>query len=253
MAETIIHGNQNTTKLINALKSSSMQYPVLNKDQERELIEKYRNDRDRLNFLLFMHNIRTVFSQAKAYITKTDDFDSLVQNGMLGLAEAVRRFDIDRDIKFCTYANTWVHKYLSMPYYTAQFKLDMKTVSMNAPSQASDSDDAAADDTLENCIQNFIDPSVSPVIKTVESEISANEQSEICGDLYAWMDSDTSLSATDRAVFREIFVDREKTRNIAEKYKLDMNAVSEIKHRILGKCRDMLERRYSITSYGDIG
>lgn len=83
------------------------------------MIQENLHDRDRLNFLLFMHNVRTVFSQAKAYMSKTNDFDSLVQNGMLGLAEAVRRFDPSRDVKFCTYANTWVHKYLSMPYYTS--------------------------------------------------------------------------------------------------------------------------------------
>ena len=110
MADSIICGNQNTTKLINQLKASSTQYPVLNKKQEREMIEQNRNNRDRLNFLLFMHNIRTVFNQAKAYVSKTNDFDALVQNGMMGLGEAARRFDIDRDIKFCTYATIWVKK-----------------------------------------------------------------------------------------------------------------------------------------------
>lgn len=42
------------------------------------MINKYRNDRDKLNYLLFMHNIRTVFNQAKFYMSRTDDYDSLV-------------------------------------------------------------------------------------------------------------------------------------------------------------------------------
>jgi len=252
MAESIIRGNQNTTRLINQLKSSSVQYPVLTKEQEREMIRKYKDNREKLNFLLFMHNIRTVFNQAKAYMSKTSDYDSLVQNGMLGLAEAVKRFDTSRDIKFCTYANTWVHKYLSMPYYTAQFRLDMRTVSMNAPTQTADGD-GSAEDTLENCIQNIMDPTSWKEDFSVENQISANERAEICDDLYGWMDSDTSLSATDKAVFREIFVDHEKTRDIAERYKMDASDVAEIKHRILGMCRNRLERKYAITSYADIG
>jgi len=251
MGEPMIRGNQNTTRLINQLKSSSVQYPVLTKEQEREMIEKHKDDRERLNFLLFMHNVRTVFNQAKAYMSKTSDYDSLVQNGMLGLAEAVRRFDTSRNIKFCTYANTWVHKYLSMPYYTAQFKLDTKTVSMNAPTQSHDGD--GADETLENCIQNIMDSSAWKEDFSVESQISAIERAEICDDLYGWMDSDTSLSATDKAVFREIFVDREKTRDIAERHKMDASDVAEIKHRILGMCKARLERKYAITSYADIG
>ena len=255
MAEPIIRGNQNTTKLINYLKNSCKQYPILNKDQEREMIEKYRNDRDKLNYLLFMHNVRTVFSQARSYISKTNDFDSLVQNGMLGLAEATRRFDLDRGIKFSTVATTWVHKYLSMPYYTAQFKLDMNTVSMNSPSLASDNQDGAcsAEDTLENCIQNMIDPAaIVQQPKPIENQISSDEQSEICSELYDWMIADTSLSAIDKAVFNDIFIEHEKTKIIAEKYNLDSSAISEIKRRILGKMKDRLAHRYSIKSYSDL-
>lgn len=251
MAEPLIRGNQNTTKLINYLKSSTRQYPILSKEQEREMIEKHRGDREELNRLLFMHNIRTVFNQAKAYMSKTDDYDSLVQNGMLGLAEAAKRFDLDRDIKFCTYANTWVHKYLSMPYYTAQFKLDMNTVSMNAPA-APDADGGSADDTFENCVMKMADPTVEEQVKSVESQVSADEQASICEDLYSRMAADASLSAVDKAVFADMFIDHEKPRCVAEKYGLGMSDVSEIKRRILGKFRDILEQKYSITSYSDL-
>ena len=83
------------------------------------MIEKYKDDRDRLNHLLFMHNIRIVFNMAKTYMSKTNDYDSLVQNGMQGLAEAARRFKVDKNIKFCTYATIWVKKYMTMYYYSA--------------------------------------------------------------------------------------------------------------------------------------
>ena len=38
--------NVNTTKLINQIKSSQDQYPILSKNEERELIAQYRDNRD---------------------------------------------------------------------------------------------------------------------------------------------------------------------------------------------------------------
>ena len=70
--------NVNTTKLINDIKNAKNQYPVLSKEEERELIEKYRNDRPELNRLLCLHNVKMVFSMARSFVTKTRDFDSLV-------------------------------------------------------------------------------------------------------------------------------------------------------------------------------
>ncbi len=83
------------------------------------MIEKYRNDRETLNHLLFMHNIRIVFNMAKRYMSGVDDYDTLVQNGMEGLAKACVRFDIDRNIKFCTLASIWVRKHMTMYYHSA--------------------------------------------------------------------------------------------------------------------------------------
>ena len=50
--------NVNTTKLINQIKTSQEQYPILSKEEERELIETYRNNREELNRRLCLHNIK---------------------------------------------------------------------------------------------------------------------------------------------------------------------------------------------------
>ena len=103
MVNSIIKGNQNTTKLIAELKKAASQYKTLSKDEEAKMIEDNKHDREKLNDLLFMHNIRIVFNIAKKYMSKTDDFDSMVQDGMLGLAIAANNFDISRGTKFITY------------------------------------------------------------------------------------------------------------------------------------------------------
>ena len=76
----VIAGNQNTTLLLNQLKAAKDQYPNLSKDEERAIIKKYKKNRKELNRLLFMHNIKLVFNMAKKYMSKTNDFDGLVQD-----------------------------------------------------------------------------------------------------------------------------------------------------------------------------
>lgn len=254
MSDIIIKNNQNTTKLINELKRSAKQYKCLSKTEERNMINKFRDDREKLNHLLFMHNIRTVFNIAKSYISKTNDFDSLVQNGMMGLAVACHRFDINRDIKFCTYATSWVRKYMTMQYYTSQFKLDTHTVSINSPGSFADTSDTAltADETFENCVDKYLDPTTNTIIKPIENQLSSDEQIDICNYLYSVVNNDNSLSATDKKVFMEIFVDKNKTRDIAERYNINTTDVSEIKYRVLGKLKKVLFTKYGISKFSDI-
>ena len=76
------------------------------------MIAKYKGNREKLNELLVMHNIKFVFTVAKKYMSKTRDFDGLVQEGLKGLAEAAARFDIDRGNKFITYAGWWIRKFM---------------------------------------------------------------------------------------------------------------------------------------------
>ena len=245
-----IQGNQNTTKLLNFLKRSPKQYPCLTKEQEQKLIEEHRHDRVELNRLLFMHNVRMVFSMAPKYVSKYRDFDTVVQDGMVGLGEAAKRFKIEKDIKFCTYAMIWVKKYMSGYYYTRQYqKIDSVSVSLSSPTRADDGD---GDQTLEGVIQSYIDPSVDSRRNAIERQLSADECAEICEDLYGQLREDSSLSATEKAVFTDLFVEREKARDVAEKFGLDSDQISAIRRKVLDKFKDILVRDYEIDSYSDI-
>lgn len=247
---TALRGNQNTTRLLNYLKSSPKQYPCLTKEEEREMIRENAGDRQRLNKLLFMHNIRMVFSMAGRYVSKHRDFDTVVQDGMVGLATAAQRFEPEKNIKFCTYAMIWVKKYMSGYYYTNQFrKIDSQTVSLSSPASASSDE---GDQPFEAVVQNYMDPSLATRAGDIDCALSADERSEICADLYARLTDDASLSATEKAVFTDMFVEREKTRDIAEKYKLGSDQISEIKHKILRKFKDILATGYSVTSMADL-
>lgn len=249
--ESIIHGNQNTTDLCNRLKAAEKQYPTLSKAEEKALIKKYKKDRDTLNKLLFMHNIRIVFNIAKKYVAKTNDFDSLVQDGMLGLGEAVRRFDIKKDIKFITYATIWVRKYILMNFYGKQVEVDKRSSSLNAAIDNSLKSNNGNEVTFENFVNDYIDPSCYQP-KSITEEISSLEQSDICKNLLNHMNNDTSLSSTDKSVFIDLFYNREKPRDIADKYKISMPEVNDIKKKILGMFKNILHTEYDVNSYADV-
>ena len=247
----VIAGNQNTTLLLNQLKAAKDQYPNLSKDEERAMIKKYKKNRKELNKLLFMHNIKLVFNMAKKYMSKTNDFDSLVQDGMIGLGEAVNRFDIKKNIKFCTYAYIWIKKYMTMNFYGKQVEIDKRSMSLDMPSLCTSRSSGGNDVTLENYVNEYIEPTCNSV-KTISEELSANEQKEICKSLMDELEQDNSLSATDKAMFIDMFYNREKTRDIANKYGVTPADVNNVKGLVLSKFRDILNHTMNITSYSQL-
>ena len=252
MVNSVIRGNQNTTKLINELKKAAKQYPTLSKKQEEDLIKKYENDRDTLNNLLYMHNIRLVFNIAKKYTSKTDDFDSLVQDGMLGLAIATKNFDVTRGVKFITYATPWVRKKILERFYCKANEILKRSVSINAPAMQSNSkiNDSNESD-LESYVNDYIDPSVSS-IKTFRQQLSINEQNKLCADLYQTLENDSSISEKEKNIFTDLFYNRERAKDIQRIYGVTSKDISIIKEKVLKNMKNHLKTQYGINSFSDI-
>ena len=245
MVNAIIKGNQNTTKLIAELKKASKQFPPLKKNQEIELIKKYEDDREKLNNSLFMHNIRLVFNIAKKYISRTDDFDSMIQDGMLGLAIAAENFDTTRGIKFITYATPWIKKKVLERFYNKANEVIKRSVSLNSttPSSTCKSNSTNDDHEFESYINDYLDPSVS-LISNMRYDIAQIEQTQLCADLYNQLENDTSLSSTEKKIFVDIFYNKEKTRDISRKYNLETKDIAVIKTKILNKVGSFISWRF---------
>lgn len=247
-----IQGNDNTTILANQLKNAEKQYPVLSKKQEQALIEKYKDDRDTLNNLLIMHNAKVVFNIAKKYKSKTDDFDSLIHDGFVGLAEAAKRFDITKNIKFLTYAYIWVRKYILAGFYAKNIEVDKASISLDAFTAHYQSKATENSVELIDYVNNYIDPCYTGIID-IDDDLSAHEQTELCSNLLNDLNNDSSLSSLDKDVFIDIFYNREKTADIADKYDITRAEVNNIKHRVLTKCKNLLKTNYNITSFAQLG
>ncbi len=86
--------------------------PLLTSDQEKELAKRLeRGDPEAKNEFI-RANLRLVVSIAKRYVNRTPNLSilDLIQEGNIGLARAVDKFDYRRGFKFSTYATWWIRQ-----------------------------------------------------------------------------------------------------------------------------------------------
>jgi RNA polymerase sigma-32 factor len=88
-------------------------YPVLSPEEERELTLAYYERQDpRAARKLVIHNLRLVVKLAYRYRRAWASVLDLIQEGNVGLVEAVQRFDPFKGAKFSTYATFWIRAYM---------------------------------------------------------------------------------------------------------------------------------------------
>src|SRR4051812_19865690 len=79
--------------------------------EERELATRIKSTRDEAAVRQLVEgNLRFVVSYAKRYRGLGVPFLDLIHEGNLGLMEAARRFDPDRNVKFISYAVWWIRQ-----------------------------------------------------------------------------------------------------------------------------------------------
>lgn len=88
-------------------------FPVLSIEEERELAERVSKHNDPVAARkLIVHNLRLVVKMAYKYRRTWASVLDLIQEGNIGLVEAVGRFDPFRGARFSTYASYWIRAYM---------------------------------------------------------------------------------------------------------------------------------------------
>ena len=78
--------------------------PVLSNEEKAELFVKIKQgDKDALSKYIY-GNLRLVLSVVQRFNNRGESVDDIFQVGCIGLIKAIRNFDIDRGVKFSTYA-----------------------------------------------------------------------------------------------------------------------------------------------------
>lgn len=106
--------------------------PLLQGEEEKELARRaQRGDRNALQKMIEC-NLRFVIKIAKKYRKSGLPFMDLINEGNLGLIEAARRFDPERNVKFTSYAVWWIRQ--SILHYLSQstqaFRISPKTANI---------------------------------------------------------------------------------------------------------------------------
>lgn len=97
-----------STNLPKILFNDSPSEP-LTQETERELVRRYQQHKDlEARRILIESNLRFVIKTAFGYKNKGMSVKDLVQEGNLGLIEALDRFDLTKNCRLITYASWWI-------------------------------------------------------------------------------------------------------------------------------------------------
>lgn len=87
----------------------AMSAPILSIEREKELTQAWCEDGDeRALAELTEAHMRMAVSTAIKFRGYGLPLGDLIQEGAIGLLEAAKRFDCDREVRFCTYAGWWI-------------------------------------------------------------------------------------------------------------------------------------------------
>jgi RNA polymerase sigma-32 factor len=88
-------------------------FPLLSREEEAVIARRYVKDRDPEDaYRLVTANLRLVVKLAFEFARATKNVLDLIQEGNVGLMEAVKNFDPEHGIRFPSYAVWWVRAYI---------------------------------------------------------------------------------------------------------------------------------------------
>jgi len=88
-------------------------YPFLSKEEELQLVHEFQSTGNREAAIkLILSNLRVGVAIAREYKHSHVDTLDLIQEGNVGLMQAIRKFDPTKGVRFYSYAAWWVRAYI---------------------------------------------------------------------------------------------------------------------------------------------
>lgn len=114
--------------MINVYYREIRKYQPLTKEQEQQLTRLVKHGDEQARKTLIEHNLRLVTHIAQAYYHSGVELLDLIQEGNIGLIEAVDRFDPELGYQFSTFAVWWIRKMILL-----YLDKDEDTISLDLP------------------------------------------------------------------------------------------------------------------------
>ena len=101
--------NFDDTNEMKSFVKKAMSIPLLEEGHEKQLAKKWtRNKDEKALHELTQSHIRLVIAFAVKYKNYGLNLSDLIQEGNIGLMKAAERFEIEKDVRFSTYAGWWI-------------------------------------------------------------------------------------------------------------------------------------------------
>ncbi|AGC47757.1 RNA polymerase sigma-E factor [Myxococcus stipitatus DSM 14675] len=98
---------------LQAYMAEVQRHPLLSREEELALSRQYRDTQDvRTAYRLVASNLRLVVKLAHEYHRNPLSLLDLVQEGNIGLMQAVKKYDPERGVKLSSYAAWWIRAYI---------------------------------------------------------------------------------------------------------------------------------------------
>ena len=95
---------------------------LLAQADEHALFARYQAGERALEDRLVRSQLRLVVHLARKYRVRSQDLEDLVQQGAMGVVEAVRHFEVERGVRLSSYAAWWIRAY-QLRYVMANHRL----------------------------------------------------------------------------------------------------------------------------------
>ena len=102
--------NAQTSSILDIYFRDIGRFPLLRADEEQSLARDMHNGEDRARERLIVSNLRLVAKIAQEYTDVGLPLMDLIQEGNVGLIQAVDRFDPERGFRLSTYASWWIRR-----------------------------------------------------------------------------------------------------------------------------------------------
>lgn len=93
--------------------SEISRYNILTPEEEKEIAEHYRDHQDKESAQkLILSNLRLVVKIAMEYKAAYKNLMDLIQEGNMGLMRAVDKYDLEKNVRFSSYASWWIRAFI---------------------------------------------------------------------------------------------------------------------------------------------
>lgn len=161
-------GYQKDSEVMKQYYRDIKQIEVLSAEEQIELAIKAQAGDQKAKQDLCTCNLRFIVTIAKEYLHSGLPLPDLVNEGTIGMMQAVDRFDPDRGIRFISYAVWWVRQAIQKTVYEQERNVRLPINKINAINKVTKA--------KERLYQELgRDPSNEEIVKFVDGDVSEND------------------------------------------------------------------------------